>query len=103
MEVELFVLGLAILAAVALAAENRYGQRKGRTLPHAITEQMVEFPVTRGRFKRVDLEMDDGRTFEGVWVVDDRWPTFSPRRALNRFEAAKVASVREHLPTDDGA
>ena len=89
---------LAVLALVILCLENRYGQRRGRTLPEKITTRMADFEVTRGRFKRVDLVMDDGRSFEGVWVLDDRWPTFSARRALAGFKAPRVVAVSEHVP-----
>jgi hypothetical protein len=66
-------------------------------MPPEVTAQLANYAVTRGRFKRVDLERDDGRTFAGVWVLDDRWP-ISARRAFRGFRPPRVVGVRDHVP-----
>jgi hypothetical protein len=93
------VASIAVLGMLALAYLVCTRQR--RELPEPVRAEIAQLPMRRANQHVVDLELEDGRRVEKVWIAYGRFPAALGGRTLTqRYRPHQVVHARGRSESD---
>lgn len=91
-----WIAGVSVAVLGLLALAHCVSTRRGRELPEPVRAEIAQLPMRRANQHVVDLELEDGRRVEKVWIAYGRFPAALGGRTLTqRYRPRQVVHAHE--------